>query len=268
VSEQAAGTTTQQGEPGAEGAPAADPQIGQLIDGFNSFRGEITGRLDALESDLFEPEGGEPLPGVPDFPAVGAQPPAAGQPTFPAQPAVVPPQGYPQPQMQPQVPGQQQPYPGQQAPAAPSLPPEAAQILDQYIGQRVQEGMAQSQQQLDQRIQAQLSAADRQRELDAYADGLEAKYDEFKDEERTKQLLASTAAFAQQLGQPQLASDPRLLERVLLVERAQAVAAAGGGQAQPGEVHLETTPAAPGGQPSDEDPAAGIVAAARGASFL
>jgi hypothetical protein len=250
MSEQQQGVTEPEG---AEGA-AGDPQIGQLLEGFNSFRGEITGRLDALESDLFEPEGGddEPLPGVPDFPAGGAQPPSAGQPTYPAQPGVAP--GFP-PQGEPQ-----QPYQGQQAPVAPQLPPEAAQILDQYIGQRV----TAAQQQLDQRLQAQFTQQQRQSELDAYADGLEAKYEEFGDEERTKQLLASTAAFAQQLGHPELASDPRLLERVLLVERAQAGAAAGGGQAQPGEVHLETTPAAPGGSPSDEDPAAGIVAAAKG----
>lgn len=253
MSEQAAGTTAAGQEPGAEGAPP--DQIGQLIEGFNTFRGEITARLDGLENDLFEPEGGsEPLPGAPDFPAVGAQPPAAGQPTFPAQPGVAP--GFPQ-QGEPQ----QQPYPGQQqAPAAPQLPPEAAQILDQYIGQRVQA----AQQQLDQRLQAQFTQAQRQSELDTYADGLEAKYEEFKDEERTKQLLASTAAFAQQLGHPELASDPRLLERVLLTERAQAGQAAGGGQVQQGEVHLETTPAAPGGSPSDEDPTAGILAAAKG----
>jgi hypothetical protein len=236
---------------GAEGA-AGDPQIGQLLEGFNSFRGEITGRLDALESDLFEPEGGdEPLPGVPDFPAGGAQPPSAGQPTYPAQPGVAP--GFPQ-QGEPQ-----QPYQGQQAPVAPQLPPEAAQILDQYIGQRVPRhssswisGCRPSSRSSSVRASSTLTPMASRRSTRSSRRGAH------------EAAARSTAAFAQQLGHPELASDPRLLERVLLVERAQAGAAAGGGQAQPGEVHLETTPAAPGGSPSDEDPAAGIVAAAKG----
>jgi hypothetical protein len=255
VSEQN-GTTPTTTEPGAGGAaePEGGDQIGQLLEGFNTFKGEVMGRIDGLERDLFEPEDGdEPLAGAPTFPAVpGQQPAPVGQPTFPVQPGAPAP-GYPDP-------GQQQ-VPGQPAPVAPQIPADAAQVLDQFISQRVQA----SQQQLDQRMQAAFSAQERQRELDAYADSLESKYDEFKDEETTKRLLDSTAAFAQQLGHPELASDPRLLERVLVHERAQ-VAAAGGGEQR--EVHLETTPAAPGGSPGEVDPAAGIVAAAAGKRLM
>lgn len=251
--------TTPTTEPGAGGA--AEPeggtdQIGQLLEGFNTFKGEVMGRIDGLERDLFEPEGDdEPLAGAPTFPAVpGQQPAPMGQPPYPAQPGAAP-QGFPAQPGQPQVPGQEQ------APVAPQMPADAAQVLDNFISQRVQA----SQQQLDQRMQAAFSAQERQRELDAYADQIEGKYDEFKDEEATKRLLDSTAAFAQQLGHPELASDPRLLERVLIHERAQ-VAAAGGGEQH--EVHLETTPAAPGGSPGEVDPAAGIVAAAAGKRLL
>lgn len=245
------GTPTEPTAPeGAAGAApeAGNTQIGELIEGFKTFQGEVMSRFETLENDLFEPEGGQPLPGAPDFPVTpGVQPGVTGQPPIPAQPGGVPPgvqQGAPQ-------------YPAQpQAPVAPQLPPEAEQVLSQFIDGRVQV----AQQQLDQRVQAALSADARQRELDSYADGLESRYEEFKDEAATKRLLEATAAFAQELGHPELSSDPRLLERVLLTERAQA--AAGGGE--PNEVHLETTSAAPSGSPGEVDPAAGIVAAAKG----
>lgn len=265
------GTTQTPQQPAAEGGEGAPDQIGQLLEGFNSFRGEITGRLDALENDLFEPgdEGGqEPggFPGAGDFPAIGAQPPMPGQPTFPGAqpPAFVPQQGQqPQPWEQPQG----YPQPGQQPQAPAAMPQDAVQVLDQFIGQRLGAAMQQQQQALEQRMQQQFTAAQQQQELDQYADHLETRYPEFQDEAHTQRLLEATAAFAQQLGRPELAADPRLLERVLLAERAQAGQGAPGAQ-QSGEVHLETSTAAPGAPTGDVDPTAGIIAAAKGRRLL
>lgn len=260
MAEQGTGAPVQ---PAADGGEGEGSQIGQLLQGFETFRGEISGRLDALESDLFEPEGdGEQelggFPGASDFPAVGAQPPAAGQPTWPGAqpPGVVPQQGQP---WQPD-PGQQPGQPQQQVPGA--MPPDAVQVLDQFIGQRLAAGMQQQQQALEQRMQQMQTQQQAQQQLDQYADQIERQYPEFQDEEHTARLLDATAQFAQQLGRPELASDPRLLERVLLAERAQS------GQAPGQEVHLETSTAAPGAPTGDVDPTAGIVAAAKGRRLL
>lgn len=262
MSEQGAGAPVQ---PAADGGEGEGSQIGQLLQGFETFRGEISGRLDALENDLFEPEGegGQELggfPGASDFPAVGAQPPAAGQPTWPgAQPPGVAPGQQPWQQDPGQFPGQQQQAPG-------AMPPDAVAVLDQFIGQRLAAGMQQQQQALEQRMQQMQTQQQQQAELDTYADHIERQYPEFQDEEHTARLLDATAQFAQQLGRPELASDPRLLERVLLAERAQSGQA---GSPAPGqEVHLETSTAAPGAPTGEVDPAAGIVAAAKGRRLL
>lgn len=241
MSEQAAGTqVAPEGTEGAAGAAPAEPdQMGQLLEGFNSFRGEITQRMDRLEGDLFEPE--EPEGGQGGVQPFEFQPGDFGAPQQPQAPF-----GAPQQQQAPE---------GGQAPA--EVPQEAAQILDQYIGNRLTQGL----QAFEQRLQQTNTAQERQRTLDAYADQIEGKYEEFKDEAATKRLIDATAALAQELGQPSLAGDPRLLERVLLTERAQALAA---GEGQQQEVHLEAGgAAAPSTPQGDVDMATGIVNAAQ-----
>jgi hypothetical protein len=59
------------------------------------------------------------------------------------------------------------------------------------------------------------------READiAYADYLEETYPDLQDEETQDRMLAATEAFAEGIGRPELANNPRMLEVVYLAQRA------------------------------------------------
>jgi hypothetical protein len=64
-----------------------------------------------------------------------------------------------------------------------------------------------------------------QEQRDAYTDALEERYPDLQDPEKQEKYINATIEFARQIGRPELAREPVLLERVYLSERAKEAAA-------------------------------------------
>lgn len=107
--------------------------------------------------------------------------------------------------------------------------------------------------------------AEAQRQRDEYADKIEEKYPKLQDPKYREKVIDETVKFAAGIGQPDLARDPRVLERVFLAmeaqERAEGETPAGSEQ----EVHLERPGAAtPTGGTGEMDEGDRIVARMNG----
>lgn len=97
-----------------------------------------------------------------------------------------------------------------------------------------------------------------QEQRDTYADQLEQRYPALRDQATQEAVIEETVRFAEQLGRPDLAGDPRLLEQMYLArlgrERTSSEAPMQGGQQQ-GAIEPErgAAPAAPAPEKSVED---------------
>lgn len=119
----------------------------------------------------------------------------------------------------------------------------------------------------DERVQAAVAPIHEQREADrrvAEANAIEARYPELQDEAVLKEMVARTAAAAEELGRPELAAEPKFFEKVYLAERAGERA----GQESPDgagrDVPLESAGGASvAADEEEEDPGERIVALAR-----
>lgn len=143
-----------------------------------------------------------------------------------------------------QPPQEPDPYqqPGFQEPVDPYYDPQqdqqqAMQQLEQYISQQVQQG-----------VQQQVTPWIRQQQ----AVELETKYPDLQNPQVAGPLVEEAARFAQQLGSPELAGDPRFIEKLYLAQKAMTDAAQQTAADGDNGVHLEGAGAAPQAQEADE----------------
>lgn len=213
---------TTQTEPQTEGAPESDaPDLGRLIESFDSFRDDISSRLDGLEQGLqWEPE---------------------QEPT------------------QPQAPQQWQPAPQDIDPNTGQLTPDAQLAQLRAFIQQEAEGL------LNERMSSQ-QEAQLEQQRNAYADQLEERIPALRDPRFQEEMVQATVNFAQSIGRPDLAGEPRLLEQLYWAAQAQQR----GEQETPADaqVHLETGgSAAPAQDPEADDVGDRIVERAQKARF-
>jgi hypothetical protein len=140
---------------------------------------------------------------------------------------------------------QEQPWDQQQQqepdPADPYYDPQyeqqqAMQQLQQYIQDQVQQG-----------VQSQITPYIRQQQ----AIELENKYPDLQNPQVAGPLVEEATKFAQQLGKPELAGDPRFIEKIYLAQSASSQAAQQTAADGDNGVHLEGAGAAPQAQEGD-----------------
>lgn len=95
----------------------------------------------------------------------------------------------------------------------------------------------------------------------AYANELEAKYPALQDETVQDEMISKTIAFAREIGRPEMAMDPRLLERIYLAHEAERRSASEVPAGRERGVTLERGSAAGAGGLKQEDEGDRIVAA-------
>lgn len=166
-------------------------------------------------------------------------------PALPAQPQQAPTQAQPPASPgpgQPQAPSPGMPFPGQ-----PMAPQEQIALIQNWIGQQVEERTKAL-------VDPQLQQLKDQRRVEEIQ-GLRTDYPEFQDQAKAEALVARGRQWARQMGNESLIQEPMFLEMVLHATRSVDAAAAAQAQAQPVPAGTQVVPP-PMGYPIEQPGAA------------